>query len=206
MNLSQQELAILIGRNYSYISRLEKGQYKLTSPETITNLARVFKIKEEVLFNAIIGKRKVSAVSAPSNPESLLRELNALVCVQIPVRGSVPAGYPAFREETIEEYISITKEDVGMKARGLYALRVDGDSLEGDNIYDGDLVIIEPHPELENGKIYIVRLGDEVLVRHVYKEENKLRLVSSNSHYEDINLKGCEILGRVILSGKWRRQ
>lgn len=84
-------------------------------------------------------------------------------------------------------------------------MRVCGDSLEGDNIHDGDLLIIEPDSDIIANKIYILRLGNEVVARHVLQEQNKLKLVASNGSYQVIEVIEAEILGRVVLAGRWQK-
>ena len=75
----------------------------------------------------------------------------------------------------------------GAVKNGLYALRVNGESLEGDGINDGDLLIVEPDPDIIDGKIYIVRLGNQAVARHSYRHGSRYKLVSSNSKYKLIS-------------------
>ena len=73
-----------------------------------------------------------------------------------------------------------------------------GDSLKGDNINNGDIVVIEPHPDLIEGKIYIIRLDNEVVARHVHRENGFAVLTSSNGKYARIEVDKLEVIGRVI--------
>ena len=54
--------------------------------------------------------------------------------------------------------------------------------------------------------MYIVKLGNEVVGRHICREKDKLKLVASNGTYEVPEAEDVEIQGRVILSGQSRRQ
>lgn len=82
---------------------------------------------------------------------------------------------------------------------------VNGDSLQGDGINHGDLVIVEPNVEIIDGKMYVIRRQNEVVARHLYTDADKLKLVSSNEDYETVEATDIEVLGRLILSGRWKK-
>jgi len=71
--------------------------------------------------------------------------------VDIPVFGSIPAGYGEDRVQEAEGCVSVDVESIGIKpTRNTFALRVTGDSMIGRHILDGDMVVIRlrnPHPE-----------------------------------------------------------
>jgi len=112
--LSQRELAKLSGLSPSFISLLEKGRYKFTSQATLDKLARALRIKPQILYEVALQKTSPRARDAdiPRSPEELLREVNALMCAHVPIRGSVPAGIPAVKEELFEGYIAISKDEL----------------------------------------------------------------------------------------------
>jgi repressor LexA len=204
--LSQRELAKLAGRSPSFISLLEKGKYVFTSQITLDKLAHALRIKPQILYEAALtgAHKPIKEIRQPTS-EELLREVNALMCIQVPIRGSVPAGIPAVKEELFEGYIAISKDELSTTRKDIYALRVCGESLEGDNIHDGDLLIIEPDIAILDSKIYVLRLGDEVVARHVFQKQDKLKLVASNGSYQVIEVTEAEILGRVVLAGRWQK-
>lgn len=206
--LSQAELAKIAGYSSSFISRIEDDQYKHTSPDTIISIARALKIKPEELYRAagIIKDKKADYEIPQMTPSELISELQSSMPFIVPIRGSIPAGIPAVREEEVEGYVAIHRDEIGgALKKNLYALRVSGDSLEGDNICNGDLIVIDPDSTIIEGKIYVVRLGNEMVARHIHNLKTKLRLSSSNSHYKDIDADDVEIMGRVILTGNWRK-
>ena len=98
-----------------------------------------------------------------------------------PVIGRVKAGYDFYAEENIEDYIELGQADA---QRGDYFLRVEGDSMEGSHIYDGDLVFVEQCNIVSNGQIAIVVIGDEATIKKIYFKSNLLILEASNPKYE----------------------
>jgi repressor LexA len=59
--------------------------------------------------------------------------------IKLPLIGQVAAGKPILSEQSIEEYISVPKHMVGANTQGAYLLRVKGDSMIDDAIFDGKL-------------------------------------------------------------------
>lgn len=201
--LSQRELAKLAGLSGSFISRLEAGLYRLTSPDTVNSLAKALKIHPEELYRAagIIKDSKAVYEIPQKTPDELVAELQVSMPVMIPIHGSIPAGSPDTREEETGDYIAITREELGSTRKNLQAFKVNGNSLEGDNIHNSDFIIVDPDTSIIDNKIYVIRLGNELVARHVKRLNDKLRLSSSNKHYQDIEVDEAIIIGRVIRAG-----
>lgn len=91
-----------------------------------------------------------------------------------------------------------------LKPENLRAIYASGDSME-PTISDGAslLVDISDHG-VQDGKVYVIRFGDECRIKRLYKRPNGLLVWSDNdSHYPAISLdgseaEGVEILGRVV--------
>lgn len=117
----------------------------------------------------------------------------------IPVLGDVAAGRPILAIENVESYVMVPQEMVGQSSN-VFALRVRGDSMVGDGILPGDLVIIRPHRTVTSGSLAAVLLGDEATIKRVQFDGNKTILMPSNPHYEPIVVDRDDsgIIGRVI--------
>lgn len=113
---------------------------------------------------------------------------------QVPILGKVTAGLPILAVEDIEGYIPYPdKSD-----KELFALHVDGVSMIGAGILDGDYVIAERTPTAENGEIVVGMIDDEATVKRFYHENGTLRLQPENPDYEPIISDEITILGKVI--------
>ena len=75
-----------------------------------------------------------------------------------------------------------------------------GDSME-PRIHDGDLVAIRSQPEVENGEIAAVRIGEEATLKHVYLHENFIELRPENPAFSSIIL-SREDMNAVVIEGK----
>jgi SOS-response transcriptional repressor LexA len=116
---------------------------------------------------------------------------------EIPVHGWVAAGTP--REAYEQDMGSITVPDFfRLESPKCFALTVSGESLAGDGIHDGDFLIVDPDASVKQGAIFIVRIGEEFVARHLHIENGHVRLRASNKKYEDLKASGVQLIGRVI--------
>jgi len=82
------------------------------------------------------------------------------------------------------------------------ALEVRGDSMTGVHIFDGDMVVFVPG-EIRGDGIYVLRVGDELLVKRVEFDpfSRKLRIMSENPRYPDrmesADGQTVEVVGKV---------
>ena len=100
----------------------------------------------------------------------------------------ISAGFPSPADDFKEIRISLDKELVKNKEATFYA-RVDGDSMVGAGLEDGDLLVIDRSLNPENGKIAVCLIDGEFTVKRIKKEKNKLYLMPENKKYEPIELK-----------------
>jgi len=104
----------------------------------------------------------------------------------LPVLGSIPAGPLAEALAQPADFIdpgSLLPHRVGD-----FLLRVRGDSMIGDGIHDGDLVLLRPDVDMQPGEIAAVHTGDgyESTLKHVHFEKEGVRLRASNPKYPDL--------------------
>ena len=196
------KLSQIAGVDRGYLGALEAGKGGAVSIKTIYKLAKALDIEPELLTPGTqIKNRPISSLML-----ELQQRLSASELMDIRVVGYVPAGDPISVQQQDMGYVEVPRVLLeGELMEGLYAVKINGESLSGDGIHDGDYVIVKPGNEIIDGKIYIVKLGDEICVRHIYRRLKYLHLVASNCNYQDIKAKDVEIQGRVILSGNWNK-
>lgn len=115
----------------------------------------------------------------------------------LPLVGKVAAGNPLLALEEYSEVIPVPEELAGQE--GTFLVRVEGDSMIGDHILDGDYVIVQPQNEADNGDIIIALLNqEEVTVKRFYQNRDKIILKPSNPTYQPIITRDIIILGKVI--------
>jgi repressor LexA len=119
-----------------------------------------------------------------------------------PVLGRVPAGPLAEALEAPDGYVRVeTAPHALSRASRLFALRVQGDSMTGAGILDGDIVIVRAQATANDGEIVVARIGGEATVKRLRVRRNKIELHPENDAYEPIEVGDVEdftVLGRVI--------
>lgn len=96
---------------------------------------------------------------------------------------------------------SITMSTLFPNLDKLFALRVSGFSMKDAEIYDGDFVLLMD-TELNNGDIGAVLYNGETTLKHIYWDENGLRLEAANEDYDDIFI-APDVFEEVRIIGKY---
>ncbi len=106
----------------------------------------------------------------------------------LPVLGSIPAGPLAEAVESADEVLE--PAELLPWREGDFLLRVRGDSMEGDGILNGDLVLIRPDREARPGEIAAVLIGDDhdTTLKRVFFQGAKAILRASNPKYPDFTV------------------
>lgn len=147
-------------------------------------------LKNKGLISKKKGKKRSIEVYNPPKNE----------LVRIPLLGTISAGGPI---EPIEdpEPLDVPKHMLSKTGRH-YALRVSGTSMmeKEEGIFDGDIVIVREQPVVENGEKAVAYLPDknEVTLKKIYKEKNRVRLQPANKEMSPFYEKNVEIQGKVI--------
>lgn len=132
-----------------------------------------------------------------TQPPSHRKRSDATEPHRIPIIGRVPAGQPLLAEEEVEGFIEAPAVEWGEEC---FALKVKGDSMIEAGILDGDLVIVRPQPDANNGDIVVARIDDEATVKRFFRERTRIRLQPENSTLEPIYISPQE--AEVVIVGK----
>lgn len=113
----------------------------------------------------------------------------------VPILGRIAAGRPIEAIEDREDFDPLDFFPIG---EGYFLLRVSGNSMIGDHIRDGDLVLVEPREQVEDGETVVAILpeGDATLKR-VYRDAGRFRLQPSNPDMEPIYVDRLTVRGVV---------
>ena len=109
---------------------------------------------------------------------------------QIPVVGVVTAGVPILAVENQEGTIPWTDPNC-------FALRVRGDSMINAGIISGDMVVVRPQQNADDGQIVVARIEDGATVKRLRRRNGEIWLLPENGNYEPIDGTYAEIIGIV---------
>ena len=89
------------------------------------------------------------------------------------------AGYGVFLDSEAYEMVDVGPE---VPLNATFGVPVSGDSMEPD-FHDGDAIWVQQQPNLENGEIGLFMLNGQAYVKQLGKDQNGLRLISTNKAY-----------------------
>ena len=185
--LSQSELGKIAGVSDKAVSTWELG-LKTPRMGAVEKMANYFGITK----SAIVDDAPMTSLQKPVVPPGFMPMPEM---VQVPLIGSIACGTPITAEENIEQMVCVPS-----RWHSTFTLTCKGDSME-PRIHDGDLVAIRSQPEVENGEIAAVRIGEEATLKHVYLHENFIELRPENPAFGSIIL-NREDMNTVVIEGK----
>ena len=139
-------------------------------------------------------------------PRLARRELSAVgdgEVVEVPLVGKVAAGEPILAQENITDHVRIDSVLLGDGGRKVFALRVSGDSMIGDGIFDGDYIFVRKQLHAGAGEIVVAMIEDEATVKRFYPEGDRVRFQPSNPRLKPIyvsreDFRETQIIGVVV--------
>ena len=118
--------------------------------------------------------------------------------VKIPILGVITAGQPIEAMETLGETISISKNEISPYF-DYYALKVNGDSMIDEGIFDGDTVIIKKQSTAENGQTVVAIINqNEATLKKIYRLKDTFKLQPANQNMLPIYTNEIEIRGVFV--------
>jgi repressor LexA len=126
--------------------------------------------------------------------------------VEIPIVGRVAAGLPLLAVENVQDTVHVDKFFIG-QMREVFALRVKGESMIEDGIFDGDYIFVKKQLQASRGDIVVAMIsgpsGDEATVKRYYPEGDSIRFQPANAAMQPIivrkkDFKSVNLIGVVV--------
>lgn len=186
--MSAAELARLTNTPESVISQYKNGHYE-PKQRRLQTFSEVLNVSIPWLMGADVP------MDLPKKAADLISPIKHIK--RVPILGRIACGTPILAEENIEGYAYMAE---GM--RGDFSLTCKGDSMIGAGIYDGDIVFIRQQPEVENGEIAAVLIGEEATLKKVYMTSDTILLIPENPNYDTMTFEKKE-MNEVKILGKY---
>ncbi len=123
---------------------------------------------------------------------------NIISVVHIPILGHIAAGQPIEAIEDFQDTVSIVDSRI-KSSEGYYALRVVGNSMIDEGIFDGDIVVIKRQSVADNGQTVVAIIDEnEATLKKLYKERRRFRLEPRNPNMEPLFRTHVEVRGVVV--------
>lgn len=172
--------------------RIEEGY-----PPTVREICAEFGFKSTSTAHRYINNLTAKGLLEKGNNQNRAIRLTGGNGMKIPLVGTVTAGIPITAIEEITDYISF--QPARHYSNPLFALKVRGESMINAAILDGDMVVIEQTPYVENGDIVCALVDNEsATIKTFYKEDGHYRLQPENDTMDPIIVDEVSILGKVV--------
>ena len=177
---SQAEIARAFG-----FSSVRAAQYHLEALEAAGAIERV------------PGRaRGIRLLVSPEQPQGSLDLAEAAVAalpdnaLRLPVLGQVAAGTPigADAPQSLEADDYLLLDRVLFSPAPDYLLKVKGDSMRDEGIFDGDLIGVHRTGDARSGQIVVARVDEEVTVKLLKLGSDRIRLLPRNPDHAPIEV------------------
>ncbi|MBE6016688.1 MAG: helix-turn-helix domain-containing protein [Lachnospiraceae bacterium] len=183
--MTQEELGARLGLKKAAINKYETGRVVNLKRSTIEKLCEIFNVLPQELMG-------MDDNAAPSSSNIIMPSAKKL-----PIVGVVCAGDGVYCQDDFQGSFII---DIQVDAD--FCLKVKGNSMEGAQIYDGDIAFIKKDDYFNDGDIYAVERLDlsEASLKKVYINDNSVMLIPCNSDYSPVatTLDQIRIIGRCV--------
>ena len=134
--------------------------------------------------------RSLRLLQIPQRPQQLDLPAND-DALRLPVLGQVAAGVPIGADIGSEQVVLMDRAFFSPTPD--YLLKVKGDSMRDEGIFDGDLIGVHRTSEARNGQVVIARIDDEITVKLLKIGQGPLgnrtiRLLPRNPDYAPIEV------------------
>jgi repressor LexA len=131
----------------------------------------------------IPGKARGIRVMHPARPDARAANDDAL---RLPVLGRVAAGVPIGADVSGDSYVLLDR--VFFSPAPDYLLKVKGDSMRDEGIFDGDLIGVHRTRDARSGQIVVARVDDEITVKLLKISQERIRLLPRNPDFAPIDV------------------
>ncbi len=187
-------------RQAEILQFITKFQRKKIYSPSLGEIANNFGVSIPTIHQHISYLRKKNLLSANKGKRRSIQLLSdkEKELVEIPLLGVIAAGQPIETIEVPDETITITKDEISKQGKH-YALRVQGNSMIDEGIFDGDIVVIRKQETADNGQTVVAIIDDDqATLKKLYREKNKFRLQPANPTLFPIYRDEVEVRGVVV--------
>ena len=106
--------------------------------------------------------------------------------LRLPLLGRVAAGLPIGADLRSDDYILLDRALFSPAPN--YLLKVQGDSMIDEGLFEGDLIGVYRTSEARSGQIVVARIDDEITVKLLKIGKDRIRLLPRNPSYSPIDV------------------
>ena len=117
----------------------------------------------------------------------------------------VSAGFPSPAADYEDKRLDIN-EYLVRNPVSTFFFSVEGDSMQGAEIFDGDILVVDKSIRPRHGLIVIAFVDGQRLVKRLYQRAGRVALLAENPAYPPLEIRdGMELLIWGVVTGKFKR-
>jgi len=192
----------LTKRQKQALEAVSKLARKETRPPTTRELAQELRCHVKTVYQYIVILERKGYIERRKGRIYITADVQQ--DTGVPIVGQVAAGLPITAIENREGALSL---DDLFGEEGVYAVRVEGDSMKDAGILDGDFVIVRHAPAVLSGRIAVCYVGEDqdVTVKKLVERKTFFELIPANPDYQPTRIQkddpnfrvGGEVIGVV---------
>lgn len=173
----------ILNRGYGPTVREIGARFDIRSPNGV--MCHLKALEKKGLITRVPNKSRAIELT-----KAALREQRGL-----PLSGQIAAGQ---MHEAIEQDERIDFYDMFNK-KNLFVLKVEGDSMIGAHISDGDYVVVKSQRTARDGQMVVAQTEDgDATLKYWHPEKNRIRLQPANPRMNPIYVKNAKVVGVVV--------
>jgi len=116
----------------------------------------------------------------------------------------VSAGFPSPAADYADKRLDIN-EYLVRNPVSTFFFSVEGDSMQGAEIFDGDILVVDKSIRPRHGQIVVAFVDGERLVKRLYQWGGRVALLAENPSYPPLEIQdGMELLIWGVVTGKFK--
>jgi repressor LexA len=159
------------------------AHFGFRSPRTVSDHVDALRRKKALIVDWQRHRAPARSLRVASPLNRMRKSL-----VDIPLYGSIPAGFPDEKRQRAEGCVTVDVGTLGIRANHLtYALEVKGDSMIGRHILPGDIVVVEHGRTPKNGDVVAALIDGENTLKTFVSSKGKIQLKAENPRYPKLS-------------------
>jgi len=133
-------------------------------------------------FKDFVSQKNIKTLTRSPRSRLLPDSLTASETLSLPLLGKVAAGKP-LEAITHDDFIEVPLHLV-KNPDNSYVLKVSGDSMIEDGIFNDDYLVVHNTSQAKNGDTVIAKINNEATVKIFYQKNNQIELRPANSTFK----------------------
>ena len=178
---------------------VKKYQVKHDYAPSLEEIKRKFKLASVSTAHYYLKKlQEAGQLKKKYNHPRAIATAEKKQTIDVPIVGVIAAGQPIEAIEYPDATIALTMGELSLHGAH-YGLRVQGNSMIQEGIFDGDVVIIRKQESADNGQTVVAIIDEnEATLKKLYRENNRFRLQPANPALLPLYRDEVEIRGIVV--------